>query len=198
LEERAGSAVLEFQQTFHTLRKRLKNRVPLARLTGTSLLAATLGVHATAEARLISEKHFSAQMAAAQSKSRAEKALAFQTVAKGFRSGIREPLQTVARNDAEWRTLWQKQVAAQSNPPPPPAIDFKNELVAAVFLGEKPTGGYSIEIVGAEKTNGSLTISYSETVPRPGSMLTQAFTQPFHIVRVITTDTENVAFRRLP
>jgi PrcB C-terminal len=142
--------------------------------------------------------NYTAKAAAARTHPASPNSVPFQTVAKGFRSGISEPLQTVARNDAEWQTLWQKQVAVQSNPLPPPAIDFKNELVAAVFLGEKPTGGYSIEIVGAEKTNGSLTISYSETMPRSGSMLTQAFTQPFHIVRVITTDAENVAFRRLP
>ena len=198
LEERAGSAVLEFQQTFHPRRTRLENRVPLARLTGTSLLAAALGVSATAQARLMSEKHFSVQMAAAQGKSSTEKALAFQTVAKGFRSGIRAPLQTVVRTESEWHALWQKHTSLQSNPPALPPIDFKSEIVVAIFLGEKPTGGSAVEITGAERSDGALTVTYDEKSSRPGGMTIQAFTQPFDIIRVAVTGIDKVTFRRLP
>jgi len=138
------------------------------------------------------------QSPGSQNNSNAPRSIAVRTIAKGVRSGVRESLQTVARNNAEWQALWQKHATAQSNPTPPPSIDFKNEIVAAVFLGDKPTGGYAIEIVGAEKTDGPLMISYSEKSPRPGSMQTQAFTQPFHIVRIIANDAEKVVFRRLP
>src|SRR5262245_50495020 len=32
----------------------------------------------------------------------------FQSVNKGYRSGVREPLQSVVRNQAEWLELWRK------------------------------------------------------------------------------------------
>jgi hypothetical protein len=146
----------------------------------------------------ISNEYFSAEFAAAQDGPRLPNPIPFQTVAKDFRSGIRESLQTVARNEAEWHTLWQRHASTQSIPAPPPAINFRNDIVVAVFFGEKPTGGYDIEIIRAERNDGVLTVSFNEKGPRPGAMLIQALTQPFHIVRVTMTDAEKVVFRRLP
>ncbi len=137
-------------------------------------------------------------LTAAESKMASASPLSFQTVAKGYRSGIRESLQTVIRNRAEWQKLWQKHVSIQSNSPPPPAMDFSNELIIAVFLGEKPTGGYEIEITSAQRSDSILTVSFIEKRPKPGGMQIQALTQPFHIARVASASAEKVIFRRLP
>ena len=124
--------------------------------------------------------------------------VSFQTVAKGSRSGIDEAAQIVVRNQAGWASLWQKHSSVDANPPAPPAIDFSKELVAAVFLGQKPTGGYAVEIVSIEDGDGTLTVTYRETTPQPGGITTQAFTQPFHIVRIGVEGTLEVRFRRTP
>ncbi len=124
--------------------------------------------------------------------------VSFQTVARGSRSGIAEAAQIVVRDQAEWASLWQKHSSVDANPPAPPAIDFGKELVAAVFLGQKPTGGYAVEIVSVERSNGQLTVGLRETSPAPGAIATQAFTQAFHIVRIAIEGTPAVRFRRAP
>jgi len=124
--------------------------------------------------------------------------VSFQTVEKGIYSGVKEPLQITIREQAEWKSLWQRHTSIKGNPPPAPAIDFGDQIVVAVFLGEKPTGGYQISFISAERINGVLTVSFSEKEPPPGAITTQAFTQPFHIVRFAIPGTEKVVFRRLP
>lgn len=148
-------------------------------------------------ARIISPNDSKVQKTAVSSGASSPRSISVQTIAKGVRSGIREFLETVIRNDAEWRALWQRHTSLQSTPPPLPAIDFKNELVIAIFLGEKPTGGYAVEITSAERSDGVLTITYDEKSPRPGGMTIQALTQPFDIIRLAVTGINKVAFRRL-
>jgi hypothetical protein len=136
------------------------------------------------------------QVAAAQSSTKLTVDVSFQTVVKGSRSGIREPLQIVIRSQTEWDALWKKHVSIEMNPPPPPAIDFNKQIVIGVFLGEKPTGGYDVEIIRAEQTDGALVIHYREKNPPPGGIVIQSLTQPFHIIRVARDDNLTPAFRR--
>jgi PrcB C-terminal len=122
--------------------------------------------------------------------------LSFQTIARGYRSGVRESLQVVARNQAEWDSVWKRHVSIETNPPPPPAIDFNKQIVIGVFLGEKPTGGYDVEIIRAEQSDGALVLHYREKSPLPGSIAIQVLTQPFHIIQVVRDDNLKPAFRR--
>jgi hypothetical protein len=122
--------------------------------------------------------------------------LSFQTIDKGSRSGVREPLQTVVRHSAEWNALWQKHASVKPNPPSTPAVDFSKDIVAAVFLGEKPTGGFDVEIVRIDQTATAVVIEYREKSPLPGSVVTQALTQPFHIVKVLGASSLTASFRR--
>ena len=119
----------------------------------------------------------------------------FLSVIKGYRSGVREPLQVLIRNQADWSELWRKH-ATDFNATPPVVL-FDQEIVAAIFLGAKPTGGYDVTIVRIEQKGEEVTVYYQETVPPPGSIATQAFVQPFHIVRFSNRDIgAKVTFRR--
>jgi hypothetical protein len=122
----------------------------------------------------------------------------FQTLLKGYQSSVRVPLEIAARNQTEWKALWEKHVSMEQRPPALPAVDFGRETIVAVFLGEKPTGGHDIEITNVEQRDGGLVVSYAERSPQPGGMVTQAFIQPFHIVRIAAQSTGTVSFRRLP
>jgi len=124
--------------------------------------------------------------------------VSFKTIAKGARSGVREPSQIVIRSQSEWQKLWRQHTSTSTAPAPLPAVDFDKEMVAAVFLGEKPTGGYDIEIVSVERSADTLTVSFKEGDPQPGGITTQAFTQPFHIVSISIEGTPSVRFRRTP
>jgi len=136
------------------------------------------------------------QLAAGQTNTKLTVDISFQTVVKGSRSGVREPLQMVIRSQAEWDALWKRHVSIETNPPPPRAIDFNKEIVIGVFLGEKPTGGYDVEIIRAEQTDGALIIRYREKNPPPGGIVIQALTQPFHIIKAVRDDNFTATFRR--
>jgi protease stability complex PrcB-like protein len=124
--------------------------------------------------------------------------VSFKTIAKGLRSGIREPSQIAIRSQSEWQKLWRQHSSASTASAPLPTVDFDKEIVVAVFLGEKPSGGYGVEISSAEVVGSSLTVFVKETSPKPGAIVTQAINQPFHIVRIETAGVETVSFRRAP
>jgi len=136
--------------------------------------------------------------AAAESNPTAASQILFQTIAKGTRSGVSEAGQIIVRTQAEWNALWQKHSSMESNPSQAPAIDFNKEIVIGIFLGQKPTSGYDVEITSVERSDGTLTVSFREKSPQPGAVLTQAFTQPFHMVRIEINETPAVRFRRAP
>jgi hypothetical protein len=148
------------------------------------------------QAHEITNPHPLSQLAAGQSDTKLTVDTSFQTVVKGSRSGVREPLQIVIRSQAEWDALWKRHVAIETNPPPPPAIDFNKQIVIGVFLGEKPTGGYDVEIIRTEQSDGALVIHYREKSRLPGSIVIQALTQPFHIIQVVRDDNFRALFRR--
>jgi hypothetical protein len=116
----------------------------------------------------------------------------------GVRSGVREPSQIAIRSQTEWQNLWRQHTSTSTAPAPLPPVDFEKEIIAAVFLGEKPTGGYGVEISSAEVADSSLTVFVKETSPKPGAILTQAINQPFHIVRIEAAGLKTVSFRRAP
>jgi len=142
--------------------------------------------------------HISLLTAAAEDKPAATRQIPFQTIAKGTRSGVSEAGQVIVRTQAEWNALWQKHSSMESSPSQAPAIDFNKEIVIGIFRGQKPTGGYDVEITSVERSNGTLIVSFREKSPQPGAVLTQAFTQPFHMVRIEINETLAVRFRREP
>ena len=64
----------------------------------------------------------------------------------------------------------------------PNDIQTSNFLV--LNMGEKTSGGYSIGIDTVVETDKNIVITIKETSPEPGSMVTQAFTNPFCVVKI--------------
>jgi len=114
----------------------------------------------------------------------AQMAIPLTTIQKGSYSGVREPLQIVIRDQQPWITLWARHSSIENKPSSPPQIDFSAEMVVGLFLGQKSTGGYSVEITRAELDGSNLRLYYRERSPTPGAMVTQVLTQPYHLVRL--------------
>jgi len=163
-----------------------------------SLILITTTGHCPATAHVASSRQPVWQITATEPNKNSPHQVPLHTIAKGIRSGIREPSQIAIRNQTEWQQLWRQHSSASTAPASLPTVDFDRELVAAVFLGEKPTGGYGVEISSAEVADSSLTIFVKETSSKPGAIVTQAINQPFHIVLIETAGVETVSFRRAP
>lgn len=118
-------------------------------------------------------------------------AISFTSVAQGTRSQIQEPRQVVVRTAADWQTLWTAHDSAAA-----PDVDFSRAIVVGVFLGTRPTAGFSVRITAVIAKDGSAVVEYVEGRPRPGGMTAQVLTSPFHLVTVPRT-IETVVFKQV-
>jgi hypothetical protein len=68
--------------------------------------------------------------------------------------------------------------------PPVPVVDFDAEHVVTIQMGQKPTGGYGIELAEPDATlkDGEALIRLRWVEPPPGSIVTQILTSPCLIV----------------
>ena len=116
--------------------------------------------------------------------------ISFSTIDKGSRSAIKNRKFVVIRTGKEWEDLWQLHKKTFLPEQQIPLVDFKQEMVIAFFSGEKRTGGYGIEIMRVEENleKGQLEVFFLETHPSPNSMVIQALTQPYHIVKLKKVD----------
>jgi hypothetical protein len=124
--------------------------------------------------------------------------VSFQTIEKGQRSGISDPSHVVARNSAEWKALWEKHNAFLSERAQAPTIHFDREIVIGVFLGNRTTGGYEVEIVNITQIDRMMTVFFTEKTPPKNGMVIQSLTQPFHLVRLSAKGDQQIRFRRVP
>jgi hypothetical protein len=99
-------------------------------------------------------------------------------VARGAVSGVAQARQIVARTAAEWQALW----ASLPLRHPAPAVAFESTMIAAVFLGRRPSAGYEVEITAVRREDATLVVEWRERVPEPGNPPMD--TTPFAIVGI--------------
>jgi VWFA-related protein len=103
-----------------------------------------------------------------------------QTINADMMSGVARAEQAVVRTESEWQALWQRHAPGR----PAPAVDFSRNMVVAVFLGSRPSGGYQVQITEARIQGTTLVVYWREGRPGPGQVAAQVMTSPSHIVTV--------------
>ena len=98
----------------------------------------------------------------------------FETISKGAYSNYKESANYIINSDRELENLEMKV----------PEIDFSQFSVIAVFMGEFNTGGYAIEIKETIEKENKIIIKVIKTFPEPGQPVTQALSQPYHIIKI--------------
>ena len=117
---------------------------------------------------------------------------ALETIVRDNMSGVEDARQVVAKTEAEWSKLWR----AHNPTAPMPKVDFNTRMVAAVFLGTRPSAGYSVEITGTKATGKTLVVEWREFPPKPGNLSAQVLTSPAHLVTIAKFDGE-VKFQKV-
>jgi hypothetical protein len=107
-----------------------------------------------------------------------------RTIDRGMQSNIDSTRQAVAHTEAEFAAIWK----AHNYDKPAPAVDFAREMVVAVFMGSRPTGGFSVEIVSATERDGQIVVSYRERMPSSDAITAQVLTSPYHIAAIGKSD----------
>jgi hypothetical protein len=83
------------------------------------------------------------------------------------------------RTGDEWAAFW-RQVGRDA----PRPLNMTAEMAVAIALGERRTGGYTVEIVRVYERGGQLVVEYREEAPGPDMMVTQALTAPWVVAIV--------------
>lgn len=102
----------------------------------------------------------------------------------GPNSAIMEQRLVVARDAAEWQTLWEAHTRTSIPTPEAPEVDFESDMVVAVFLGQRSSAGYGVAVESCVAADGKLDVVARETQPDPELMQATMMTAPFHWVIV--------------
>ncbi len=121
--------------------------------------------------------------------------LTFETISKQSYSGHNSSQNYVITETSQWSNLWDIVHSTMTPKPDLPNVNFNNEMVIAVFQGSRLTGGYNIEITKIIEEENFVEVYVKETSPSPGDIVTQALTQPYHIVKTKRVD-KKVIFKR--
>lgn len=84
----------------------------------------------------------------------------------------------VIRDETEWRSFWRDLYGNVTPPPEPPDVDFGRQIVIAATMGQRPTGGYAIDIEDIFEDSDTLFPVVVETSPGPQCITTQVITAP--------------------
>ena len=106
--------------------------------------------------------------------------------------GLEHPTEQVIYDRSDFQRLWANIHTTPANEgrglPPVPDFDFKQEMIIAVGLGRRSTGGYSIKVQSIRDVGGELVVSYRTYSPGACSMTSQAITSPLELLRLRRSD----------
>lgn len=117
---------------------------------------------------------------------------AFRELARGDRTGYTTipadmTREVVASTAVEFSALWVRHMTGAHHQALP-TIDFAAERVVAVFLGERPSVGFGIEVVSiADVGSGAAGVEVGYVTTRPTGQPTGQPTRPFHFVAINRT-----------
>lgn len=120
----------------------------------------------------------------------------FETIDKGSYSGHGLRKDYVIKDDQSWKDIWDTTYGIYIPRREAPEIDFRKDMIIAVYMGMQTTGGHSIEIQKILENKKSIDVLVEEHSPKPGFMYTQALTQPYHIVKTEMSK-KKVKFKRI-
>jgi len=112
----------------------------------------------------------------------------YTVLAQGIQSGITEPGDYIIDNKEMLDSLWLLHYSYISVQPESPDINFDEEVVVGVFMGEKPSSGFWVRLDSIFVENGEQIVLVSaNTKPEDNATLVQMATQPFFFAATTKT-----------
>lgn len=93
--------------------------------------------------------------------------------------------QYLIRNEKDWELVWEKRLGKDPKLGLP-AVDFSKEAVVAMFVGNRPTIGFSVAISSFTDPRDPkhLVVYYRDVDPPRESLQAQVTTQPFALLKI--------------
>jgi hypothetical protein len=110
--------------------------------------------------------------------------LTFAPIGGGANSRLRGPALLEVNSPNDLANRWS-QITGAPGSSAPKGIDWTKEQVVFIISPERPTGGHSIFVVGADVVSaGQARLRVMQESPPPGAMVTQATTYPWAAIRI--------------
>lgn len=103
-------------------------------------------------------------------------------------SVIDDRRRVVISDAATWAAFWDEFHGAVEPKPALPPVDFTRQAVIAATMGQRPTGGYVIEVAAVFEAEGRLYPLIRETSPEASCVVPQVITAPAVAVIVDRAD----------
>jgi len=116
----------------------------------------------------------------------------FEVIHSGSYSAITEKRELIINSDADYQKLMIEVYKNLDQMPRIPVVDFKKNSLVAVFMAQKTSGGYMINIDSITESSVGLTVNVTESSPGKGCTVTDALTQPYEIVKIPKTEEKTV------
>ena len=110
------------------------------------------------------------------------------TIASGSYAAAEERLAVLVKSDAEYRQQWSALIGEGAIVP----VDFDKVVVVFLMGGTRNTGGWRVEPVSARVEGDTAVIDAKVQGPPPGSITTQALTQPYAVISLNQRGVEKV------
>lgn len=108
-------------------------------------------------------------------------------------SEIKDKEFLVIKDDSELEAVYNRFLSIEETP----KIDWTKYQVVLLALGKKNTGGYSILAESMSKTKSEIIVYYKSTGPKPGDMVTQAFTSAYALYQIENKDKLPISFQEV-
>jgi PrcB C-terminal len=110
-------------------------------------------------------------------------------------TGFAAPAETIVDTSEQWQRLWREMTKSQRPMPPLPEVDFTRDVVVVVALGRQRSGGFSVQILGADRTRSEVRVRYRVNTPGPDCMVSGAITSPVDIA-LLAKSAGSISFER--
>jgi len=108
----------------------------------------------------------------------------FDTLLVGQSSGVMTEETVAFKIQAQdaWADLWTTHASLIVPAPTLPPVALEGKMIVAVFDRDRSSGGFAVEVQSIIVGESGIVVDVLRTAPGDGCAVTQAFTQPFHIV----------------
>lgn len=116
--------------------------------------------------------------------------ITFEVLLEGTHGGYKDAEFMVIDNSKDLKQIYTHLNKIRKPGFPIPKINFEKELVLALFMGEKSSGGYTILISEIEEVKDKVHVFIKKT--KPEGMAATVITRPFYFCKIPKTDKEIV------
>ena len=91
-----------------------------------------------------------------------------ETLARGEDSRLVQPRRFLIRDRESFAAVYAAHAGQDAAVP---AVDFETRMVAAIFAGERPTPGFSVEVIGTRREGSALVVLVEEKGEEKGTLV---------------------------